>query len=48
MVMAIGKSVQRKGAWEKVTGFAQYTDDFPTTGCFAPDCSQAHMDMPVF
>ena len=32
MVTAIGKSVQRKDAWEKVTGFAQYTDDFPTTG----------------
>lgn len=32
MVTSIGKSIQRKDAWEKVTGFAQYTDDFPTTG----------------
>lgn len=32
MVMAIGKSIQRKDAWEKVTGLARYTDDFPVTG----------------
>lgn len=29
---AIGKSVQRKEAWDKVTGKARYTDDFPITG----------------
>ncbi len=29
---AIGKSVPRKDAWDKVTGKAMYTDDFPTTG----------------
>lgn len=32
MVMAIGKSVQRIDAWDKVTGAAEYTDDAPTTG----------------
>lgn len=32
MGIAIGKNVQRKEAWEKVTGKAQYTDDFPTAG----------------
>lgn len=32
MNTAIGKSVQRKDAWDKVTGKAKYTDDFPTTG----------------
>ena len=32
MIMAVGKNIQRKDAWEKVTGLAQYTDDFPTTG----------------
>ncbi len=32
MNTAIGKSVKRKDAWDKVTGKAKYTDDFPTTG----------------
>ncbi len=32
MNTAIGKSIQRKDAWDKVTGKAKYTDDFPTTG----------------
>lgn len=32
MNTAIGKSVQRKEAWDKVTGKARYTDDFPITG----------------
>ena len=32
METAIGKSVQRKDAWDKVTGKATYTDDFPTAG----------------
>lgn len=32
MNTAIGKSVQRKDAWDKVTGKAKYTDDYPTTG----------------
>lgn len=32
MNTAIGKSVQRKDAWDKVTGKAKYTDDFPTAG----------------
>ena len=31
MNMAIGKNVQRKDAWDKVTGKATYTDDFPTS-----------------
>jgi CO/xanthine dehydrogenase Mo-binding subunit len=30
--MAMGKSIQRKEAWDKVSGKAQYTDDLPTTG----------------
>ena len=29
---AIGKSIQRKDAWDKATGKAKYTDDFPSTG----------------
>ncbi len=29
---SIGKSVQRKDAWDKVTGKAKYTDDFSTVG----------------
>ena len=29
MNTSIGKSVQRKDAWDKVTGKAKYTDDFP-------------------
>lgn len=32
MNTAIGKSVQRKDAWDKVTGKAKYTDDFPIVG----------------
>jgi len=32
---AIGKSIKRKEAWDKVTGRAQYTDDFPTAGILA-------------
>lgn len=32
MNTAIGKSVQRKDAWDKVTGKAKYTDDFPAAG----------------
>lgn len=32
MNTAIGKSVQRKDAWDKVTGKAKYTDDFSATG----------------
>ena len=32
MNTAIGKSIRRKEAWEKVTGKAQYTDDLPVTG----------------
>lgn len=35
MNTAIGKNVQRKDAWDKVTGKAKYTDDFPTTGFLA-------------
>lgn len=30
--MAIGKSIPRKEAWDKVTGKAQYTDDLPVAG----------------
>ncbi len=30
--MAIGKSIPRLEAWDKVTGKAQYTDDLPVTG----------------
>jgi CO/xanthine dehydrogenase Mo-binding subunit len=29
---AIGRSIPRKEAWDKVTGKAQYTDDLPATG----------------
>lgn len=29
---AIGKSIQRKDAWDKVTGKARYTDDFSSAG----------------
>ncbi|WMJ84742.1 xanthine dehydrogenase family protein molybdopterin-binding subunit [Oscillospiraceae bacterium LTW-04] len=32
MNTAIGKNVQRKEAWDKVTGRAQYTDDLPKIG----------------
>lgn len=32
MNTAIGKSVPRKEAWDKVTGRARYADDFPATG----------------
>ncbi len=32
MNTAIGKSIIRKDAWDKVTGKAKYTDDFPTAG----------------
>lgn len=32
MDTAIGQSVRRKDAWEKVTGKAVYTDDLPTVG----------------
>lgn len=32
MNTAIGKSIPRKEAWDKVTGRAQYTDDLPLTG----------------
>ncbi len=32
MNIAIGKSIPRKEAWDKVTGKAQYTDDLPLTG----------------
>lgn len=32
METAIGKSIQRKDAWDKVTGRAKYTDDFCTAG----------------
>ena len=32
MNSAIGKSIRRKEAWDKVTGNAQYTDDLPVTG----------------
>lgn len=32
MATAIGKNVQRKEAWEKVTARAVYTDDLPQTG----------------
>ncbi|HMM33079.1 MAG TPA: xanthine dehydrogenase family protein molybdopterin-binding subunit, partial [Clostridia bacterium] len=32
MNSAIGKSIRRKEAWDKVTGSAQYTDDLPVTG----------------
>jgi CO/xanthine dehydrogenase Mo-binding subunit len=28
----VGKSLQRKDAWSKVTGKAQYTDDLPVVG----------------
>lgn len=32
MNTAIGKNIQRKEAWDKVTGKAQYTDDLPKVG----------------
>lgn len=32
MVTAVGVSVPRKEAWEKVTGAAKYNDDFPAQG----------------
>lgn len=32
MSSAMNKSIQRKEAWDKVTGKAQYTDDLPATG----------------
>lgn len=32
MYATIGNSIQRKEAWEKVTGKAQYTEDLPVTG----------------
>ena len=32
MNTAVGKSVRRKEAWDKVTGRAKYTDDFPIAG----------------
>lgn len=32
MDLAIGKSIHRKEAWDKVTGRARYTDDFPMAG----------------
>ncbi|HWS42801.1 MAG TPA: xanthine dehydrogenase family protein molybdopterin-binding subunit [Pseudoflavonifractor sp.] len=32
MSLAVGKSIPRKEAWDKVTGRARYADDFPTTG----------------
>lgn len=31
MNTAIGKNIKRKESWDKVTGRAQYTDDFPMT-----------------
>lgn len=35
MNFAIGKNIERKDAWDKVTGKAEYTDDLPTTGVLA-------------
>lgn len=35
MNLTIDKSIQRKEAWDKVTGKAQYTDDLPATGVLA-------------
>lgn len=35
MTTSIGKSIQRKEAWDKVTGRAPYTDDLPSTGCLS-------------
>lgn len=35
MELAIGKSIHRKEAWDKVTGRAQYTDDFPIAGALS-------------
>jgi CO/xanthine dehydrogenase Mo-binding subunit len=32
LAAAIGDNVQRKEAWEKVTGKAVYTDDLPVVG----------------
>lgn len=32
MNFAVNRSIERKEAWDKVTGKAQYTDDFPQTG----------------
>lgn len=32
MNFAIGQSIERKDAWDKVTGAADYTDDLPVTG----------------
>ncbi len=32
MNVAVGKSIPRKEAWDKVTGRARYTDDLPVTG----------------
>lgn len=34
MNTAIGKSIPRKESWDKVTGKAQYADDFPLKGAF--------------
>ena len=35
MNTAVGKSVRRKDAWDKVTGKAKYTDDLPDAGILA-------------
>lgn len=45
---AIGKSIQRKEAWDKVTGKAQYTDDLPAIGIlsarlFTSTCAHARI-----
>ncbi|HNX13576.1 MAG TPA: xanthine dehydrogenase family protein molybdopterin-binding subunit [Oscillospiraceae bacterium] len=49
MNMAVGESIRRKDAWDKVTGKAKYTDDLPTTGLlearlFMSTCAHAKID----
>lgn len=43
MEFAIGKSIERKEAWDKVTGMARYTDDLPAAGAlFARILTSTH------
>lgn len=35
MDIAVGRSIQRKEAWDKATGRARYTDDLPVSGLLA-------------
>lgn len=46
--MVIGKRVERKDAWDKVTGQARYTDDAPTAGLLCArllTSTQAHAEI---